>query len=70
LTRNAEPIKGAMQTRNKFFLGLSGDTLGYFVPSDEWGDGYEESVSMGIQAGDQTRDALISLIQDDPLFQE
>jgi len=70
LTRNAEPIKGAMQTKNKFFLGLNGDTLGYFVPSDEWvsgpGGGYEESISLGEDVGDLTRDKIIALIKADP----
>lgn len=72
LTRNAEPIKGAMQTKNKFFLGLNGDTLGYFVPTDEWesgmNGGYEESVSLGREVGDITRDQIIRLIQQDPSF--
>jgi len=73
VTRNAEPIKGAMQAKNKFFLGLNGDTLGYFIPTDEWenapsGSGYEESVSLGEFAGDQTRDVLLDLIKQDTVF--
>jgi len=72
LTRNAEPIKGAMQAKHKLFLGLNGDTLGYFVPSDEWnggpGGGYEESISLSEEAGDFTRDQLIKLIQSDSNF--
>ena len=36
LTRNAEPVKAAMTAPFRMFLGLNGDTLGYFVPTDEW----------------------------------
>ena len=51
-------------------MGLSGDSLGYFVPSDEWltgrNDDYEESVSVGMAAGDLTRDLMIAMIEADP----
>lgn len=70
LTRNAEPIKGSMTAPFKLFFGLSGDTLGYFVPTDEWETGrngdYEEGVSLDKFAGDITRDKLIDLINGDP----
>ena len=36
LTNNGLPIKAAMTTPFRLFLGLTGDTLGYFVPTDEW----------------------------------
>jgi len=69
LTRNAEPMKGAMFAKHKFFLGLSGDALGYFVPFDEWesgrNGGYEESVSTNPMAGDWGRDIVIGLIRAD-----
>jgi hypothetical protein len=70
LTRNGLPVKDAMSAPHKAILGLSGDSLGYFVPSDEWNTGlnndYEESVSVGMAAGDQTRDAMIGMIEHDP----
>ena len=53
----------------RFFLGLNGDTLGYFVPSDEWWtgrhDNYEEKVSLNKFAGDDARDYLIAAIEAD-----
>jgi hypothetical protein len=40
------------------------------VPTDEWNTGlnddYEESVSVGMAAGDITRDLMIELIGSDP----
>ena len=42
------------------------DTLGYFLPEDEWMTGrnnnYEESVSFGRRAGVTLADALLSLL--------
>lgn len=70
LTRNGLAVKDAMSAPHQAILGLSGDSLGYFVPSDEWMTGlnedYEESVSVGEAAGDFTRDQLIGLIDGDP----
>ncbi|PRP91396.1 Neutral/alkaline non-lysosomal ceramidase [Enhygromyxa salina] len=70
LTRNGLPIKDMMTAPHQVVLGLSGDALGYFVPADEWNtglhDNYEESVSLGMDAGDVTRDVLIDLIGQDP----
>ena len=69
LTNNALPIKAAMTAPFRLFLGLTGDTLGYFVPTDEWLTGrngnYEETVSPGRLIGDITRDILVDLIQAD-----
>ena len=66
LTRNGLPIKEVMTAPHQVVLGLSGDALGYFVPSDEWNtglnDNYEESVSVGMSAGDTTRDIMIEMI--------
>ena len=48
LTNAALPMKKLMHAPAKMFLGLSGGSLGYFVPENEWGDdGYEESISLG-----------------------
>ncbi|HGG56399.1 MAG TPA: hypothetical protein ENK31_01240 [Nannocystis exedens] len=69
LTRNGLEIKEAMKAPHKIVLGNTGDALGYFVPSDEWktglNDDYEESVSLGKDAGDNARDAIISMIEAD-----
>ena len=65
----AQAIKEAMTTDHKLFLGLTGDSLGYFVPSDEWFSGrnhfYEELVSPGKAAGDRARDMVIEEIGQD-----
>lgn len=72
LTRNGLPIKKEMKAPFKMFLGLMGDTLGYFVPSDEWKtkrhDDYEESVSMHKHAGDNASKSMFKLIQADNLL--
>jgi hypothetical protein len=70
LTRNGLPVREVMGAPHQAIMGLSGDSLGYFVPSDEWNtglnDNYEESVSVGMAAGDTTRDVMIELIGMDP----
>jgi hypothetical protein len=70
LTRNGLPVREAMTAPHSAVLGLSGDALGYFVPADEWNtglnDNYEESVSVGMAAGDYTRDLMIEMIGMDP----
>ena len=69
LTNNALPIKASMTTPYRLFFGLNGDTLGYFVPTDEWNtgrnDNYEETVSINREVGDVTRDILIGLVNED-----
>lgn len=66
LTRLALPLRAAMGTRHRMFFGLTHDTLGYFVPEDEWMTGrnnnYEESVSMGRRAGSVLADALLAMV--------
>jgi hypothetical protein len=55
-----------MGARHRMFFGLTHDTLGYFVPEDEWMTGrnnnYEESVSMGRRAGSVLADALLAMV--------
>jgi len=65
LTRNAEPVMNTMTAPVKMFFGLTGDTLGYLVPSDEWDliGGYEEKVSIHKDFGDFTRDLAIEMIE-------
>lgn len=66
LTRLALPLRASMGARHRLFIGLANDTLGYFLPEDEWMTGrnnnYEESVSTGKHAGTVLADALLSLI--------
>ncbi|MEX2247869.1 MAG: hypothetical protein WEC75_14435 [Dehalococcoidia bacterium] len=66
LTRLGLPLRGALTARHRLFLGLAHDTLGYFVPEDEWMTGrnnnYEESVSLGRRAGLTLADALLALV--------
>jgi hypothetical protein len=70
LTRNGLAVKDMMTAPHQVVLGLATDSLGYFVPSDEWmtglNDDYEESVSVGMAAGDTTRDILLDMIATDP----
>jgi hypothetical protein len=51
LTHLAIPLRASLGARHRMLFGLTHDTLGYFVPEDEWMTGrnnnYEESVSMG-----------------------
>jgi hypothetical protein len=67
-TRNGLPVKEAMTAQHRLFLGLTGNTLGYFVPTDEWKKGrhhnYEEMISIDRGMGDRVRDSLITLIKD------
>lgn len=68
LTRLAIPIKQALTANNKFFFGLTNDTLGYFLPSDEFlqidGRTTEESASIDPLVGDKAKAVLIDLIQE------
>ncbi|EDM80477.1 hypothetical protein PPSIR1_41739 [Plesiocystis pacifica SIR-1] len=70
LTRNGLAIKEFMTTPYTIVIGNAGEALGYFIPSDEWmtglNDDYEESVSLGMMVGDQSRDAISVMITDDP----
>lgn len=66
LTRLALPLRASMGSRHRLFLGLTHDTLGYFIPEDEWmtdrNHNYEESVSPGRRAGAALTDALLELM--------
>ncbi|MEE8347357.1 MAG: neutral/alkaline non-lysosomal ceramidase N-terminal domain-containing protein, partial [Dehalococcoidia bacterium] len=54
LTRLGLPLRERLTAPATMFLGLTNDTLGYFIPEDEWMSGrnesYEETVSLGPQA--------------------
>jgi hypothetical protein len=66
LTRLALPLRGSLGSRHRMLFGLTHDTLGYFVPEDEWRTGrnnnYEESVSLGSHAGAVLADVLLTLV--------
>jgi len=68
LTRLALPLKSSLPGPHRLFLGLTNDTLGYFVPEDEWMTGrnnnYEEYVSSGRQAAPALEAALQALMED------
>lgn len=65
-TRLALPVRSQMLAPHRMILGLTHDTLGYFIPRDEYMTGrnnnYEESVSLGYQAGATLADVQRSLI--------
>ena len=66
VTRLGLPLKDALGSPYRLFLGLTYDTLGYLIPADEWmtapAGSYEESVSLGRQAGPTVSAALLDLI--------
>jgi hypothetical protein len=75
LTRTGQDIKAPQKAPFHLFLGLTTDSLGYFVKSDEWligtpprHNGYEESVSCGETAGDNSIRVLTGLIGKDTGF--
>lgn len=66
LTRLGLPLRQRLTAPATMFLGLTNDTLGYFVPQDEWMSGrnesYEESVSLGPQAAPSLESAAARLL--------
>jgi hypothetical protein len=66
LTRLALPLRASLGARHRMFFGLAHDTLGYFLPEDEWMSGrnnnYEESVSTGKHAGAALAAALLAMV--------
>jgi hypothetical protein len=66
LTRLAAPLRASLGARHRLIFGLAHDSLGYFIPEDEWMTGhnnnYEESVSMGRHAGTALAEALLALV--------
>ena len=67
LTRLAAPLRASMAAPHRMFFGLTHDTLGYFLPEDEWmmpgrNNNYEESVSLGRRAGPALADALLAMV--------
>jgi hypothetical protein len=66
LTRLGEPLRERLTAPATMFLGLTNDSLGYFVPEDEWmtgrNEGYEETVSLGPRAAPSLEDAALGLL--------
>jgi hypothetical protein len=66
LTRLGLPLRERLTAPATMFLGLTNDTLGYFVPEDEWMSGrnesYEETVSLGPQAAPSLESAVAGLL--------
>jgi hypothetical protein len=75
LTRTGLKVKDMELSPFRLWLGLTTDSLGYFVLSDEWNvelpgggkrnDGYEETVSCGMDAGDNAVKILLDAIAKD-----
>ncbi len=69
VTRAGLEIKVAMTTPHRAVLGQTGDSLGYFIPSDEWmtgrNDDYEETVALDESAGDSAVEAIVEMIAAD-----
>lgn len=61
-TRLGLRLKKELQAPAKVILGLTGGSLGYFIPQDEWqtgrNDNYEESVSLGKQVAGQITELI------------
>jgi hypothetical protein len=68
LSQNGLSIKDQMKAPSKLFLGLTGETLGYFIPSYDWNvpkNNYEEILSMGKDVGDVIQEKLTTFIKED-----
>jgi hypothetical protein len=66
LTRLGKPLRERLTAPATMFLGLTNDSLGYFVPEDEWmtgrNEGYEETVSLGPRAAPSLEVATRALL--------
>lgn len=64
-------IKAGLAAPARLVLGQTGGSLGYFVRADEWHTGrnrnYEESVSLGRQAGERVLAAVTAVVDEAPL---
>ena len=70
LSQNGISIKNHMKAPSKLFLGLTGETLGYFISSYDWNipkNNYEEILSMGKDVGDIIQHKLTLFIEKDNL---
>jgi hypothetical protein len=67
LTSLGVSLRERMAAPATMFFGLTNDSLGYFVPPDEWmsgrNDNYEESVSLGPLAAPALERAALSLLE-------
>ncbi|HLB27247.1 MAG TPA: neutral/alkaline non-lysosomal ceramidase N-terminal domain-containing protein [Dehalococcoidia bacterium] len=66
LTRLGQPLRERLSAPATMLLGLTNDTLGYFIPEDEWMSGrnnsYEETVSLGPRAAASLERAAVALL--------
>lgn len=66
LTRLGMSLRERLTAPATMFFGLTNDSLGYFVPQDEWmtgrNDNYEETVSLGRQAAPSLEGATAKLL--------
>jgi len=66
LTRLGQALRERLDAPATMFFGLTNDTLGYFIPEDEWmsgrNNGYEETVSLGPQAAPSLERAAVGLL--------
>lgn len=66
LTRLALPIIDELENDHTFFFGLADDSLGYFIPSDEFltipNRDTEERVSLDLNVGDSIQTAILNAI--------
>jgi len=66
LTRLGQALRERLDAPATMFFGLTNDTLGYFIPEDEWmsgrNNGYEETVSLGPQAATSLERAVVGLL--------
>lgn len=64
LTRLYAPLKDAMPTKYQFFFGLTGRSLGYFIPSDEYlqieGRTTEERACLDPYIGDESVELILN----------
>ncbi len=60
-------IRSHLHSPHRMILGLTNNSLGYFVGKDEWNsgrnEGYEEGVSIDSDVGEKTKKKLIALIE-------
>lgn len=58
-------IKQKMRGKYKMIFGLANDELGYLIPGEDWRpDAYEESMSVGPEAGDDVAAAIFTLLKE------
>jgi hypothetical protein len=59
-------LRKAMPGKYKMIFGLTNDELGYLIPADDWRPKteYEETMSVGKEAGNAVKNSIISVLTD------